>query len=111
MVLRDFIREAVGKDPIVSAKNTHLIDVVIARNEQKTFVHLINNGGRHSSPNPTIFDEIVPLCGLELEIQAEKEPKRICVRPSGKELTFRYENGKIFVTVDKLEIYDILEIE
>ncbi|MBO7297623.1 MAG: hypothetical protein J6U60_01090 [Clostridia bacterium] len=111
VVLRDFVRKAVGISPTVEIANSHLVDVVMSKEADKTFVHLINNGGRHSSPTPAVFDEIVPLHDLQISIASEKAPKKITLRPSGEDVPFTWVDGKIKLALKKLPIYEILEIK
>ncbi len=111
IVLRDLIRDAIGIPPTVEVCNTHLVDVVITKDEKKQYVHLINNGGRHSSPTPTLFDEIPPFYDLKISIESDCEPNKVVAQPEGINVPFAYENGKIQVILKKLEIHTILEIE
>jgi len=111
VVLRDFLKEAVHVSPMAEIRNTHLVDVVITKDEDKKYIHIINNGGRHSSPTPTLFDEIPPLYDLQISIECEQKPQAVLAQPEGVEIPFTYANGKIQLQLKKLEIYTILEIE
>lgn len=111
IVIRDFMRLAVGEEPLVQPIGTHLVDVAVSQDEGKKYIHLINNGGRHSSTVPTVYDEIVPFCNLTVKIKCDKKPAKITLQPLGKSLDFEYKDGAVFVTLDKLHIYEILQIE
>ncbi len=111
IVLRDLIKVAIGISPTVEISNTHLVDVVLSKDAKKKYVHLINNGGRHSSPIPTIFDEIPPLYDLAISIESDCAPKQIVVQPEGVKIPFTFQNGRIHFVLKKLEIHTILEIE
>ena len=111
MVLRDFVKEALNQPSMVEIANTHLVDVVLTKYNAKRYVHLINNAGGHASPSPTIFDEIPPLYNLDISIECNFAPKKCTAQPDGVDIPFTYENGKIRLRLEKLEIYTILEIE
>ena len=113
IALRNLMREAVQDEPIVQIMNTKLVDVALSEEDDgsKKYVHLINNGGIHSSSNPQVFDEVQPLYYLDLKIAWKNAPKKVVLQPSGTELPFVYEDGHIRLTVEKLHIYEILQIE
>lgn len=111
IVIRDFTRLAVDEAPIVQPIGTHLVDVIISKDENKKYIHLINDGGRHNAPVPMVYDEIVPICDLTLKIKCDKKPAKITLQPSSKVLDFDYADGTVSVTVDKLHIYEILQVE
>lgn len=58
-----------------------------------------------------VYDEIVPICDLTLKIKCDKKPAKITLQPSSKVLDFDYADSTVSVTVDKLHIYEILQVE
>ena len=113
VVIRELLRYAIGEESVVQIKGTKLVDIVLSEEDDrsKRYVHLINNGGRHSSPIPQVFDEVQPLYGLEMRIAVKAPPKKVVLQPSEEELPFFYENGYVRLTLPKLHIYEILQIE
>lgn len=38
-------------------------------------------------------------------------PNKTVLQPENKEIPFRYENGEVIITLDKVEIYNIIEVK
>jgi len=52
-----------------------------------------------------------PLGPAEYTIRQQPQPAKVTLQPANEALPFKYEDGKILVTVPKVEIYDILLVE
>jgi hypothetical protein len=49
--------------------------------------------------------------GLRVSVRLPKKPRSIVLQPSGERLDFTYSDGKASFTLERLEIYDIVEIK
>ena len=47
---------------------------------------------------------------LRISVRLPRKPRRIVRQPSGERLDFTYTDGKASFTLERLEIYDIVEI-
>ena len=87
------------------------MDVVIAEEQDKTYINLINMNGGHCHTKPMIYDDITPITNLSITFESAKKPNKITMQPQNKEIAFSYENGKVSCVVDSLEIHSILVVE
>ncbi len=112
-VSRDFLTGLVKTlfpKPIVVMNGSHSVDISIGRKNNKLMINLVNSAGPHANEKINVFDDLPAVGPLSLTISSPK-PRQVLLQPANKSLKYRYENGKIQLTLPKLEIYDIIEIE
>ncbi len=112
-VSRDFLTGLVNSlfpTPLVVMTGSHSVDVSIGRKNNKLMINLVNSAGPHANEKINVFDDLPAVGPLSLTISSPK-PRQVLLQPTNKSLKYRYENGKIQLTLPKLEIYDIIEIE
>jgi hypothetical protein len=57
-------------------------------------------------------DYIPPVLDIELELSLPMEANKLILQPEGRELSFTYEgDGKISVSVPRVDIHSIIEIK
>jgi len=98
-------------EPMVEVKGSRYVDVTLNRIDGKLALNLVNTSGPHDNENILVFDEILPVGPLTVSIKTAVQPKRITLEPIGRELDYRYENGKIFLILPSLEIHEIILVE
>ena len=96
-------------EPMVEVLSSPYVDVALRRLNGKLQVHLVNTSGDHR--HEPIFETIDPVKDIEVTLRLPEKPTRIVCQPEGKELRFRYKNGKAVFKLPALEIYSIIEIE
>ncbi len=109
--LKEFIRRAVKVAPTVRIENSSFVDVVIAEEQNKTFINLVNLNGGHCHTKPMIYDDITPINNLVVTFESAKKPSKITMQPENKEIEFTYKDGKVTCVVDSLEIHTVLVVE
>lgn len=112
--LRDFIASLARPllpRPVVEVSGSHLVHVVLNRQNNKLAINLINTGGRHADPQVFTYDEVPPLTSLTVRLRTDKKPKRIVQQPENKPLPVRYAGGVATVTVPQLDIHSVLVVE
>lgn len=57
------------------------------------------------------YDEVDTIRNLKVGIRLPQRPRLITLQPAGRVLPFQYRNGMAVVRVDKLPVYDILEVK
>ena len=72
-------------------------------------VHLVNTSGDHR--HAPILESIDPVKEIEVSLRLPEKPSRIVCQPEGKDLKFKYKDGKATFKLPSLEIYDIIEVE
>ena len=95
-------------DPVVEVAGSPWVDVTASTKEGKFLVHLVNTSGDHA--HQMKIPSIDPVGPLEVSIRCPEKPRKILLQPEGKACRFRYRNGKATLTLDRLDIYEILEV-
>jgi hypothetical protein len=113
-VLRDYSNSLIRElfpDPTVEVKGSHYVDVTLNRVGSKLIVNLVNACGPHDNDNVLVYDEIPGIGPLDISIRYPSKPMKVMLQPENKALKFKYEQGKISCTVDKLKIHDMIVVE
>ncbi len=113
-VLRDWLVSlvrAAGHQPLVEITGSHLVDVTVMRKQGDLLINLINMGGPHADDRAYVFDEIPPLGPLTITLTLPRRPQRIMLRPGRRSLPFRWRKGRAVVTLDRLEVHAIVQVE
>lgn len=111
---RDFLGGLVEKlfpAPMVKLKGSHYVDVSINTLDDTLLIHLINTSGPHGNNKIYVFDEILSVGPVTLEIKLDSKPKSVTLQPENKNMPVNYNDGILNVVLDRLEIYDILVIK
>ena len=95
-------------EPMVEVASSPYVDVSLRTLNGKLQVHLVNTSGDHR--NAPIIETIDPVQKLEVMVRCPEKPSKIVCQPDGKELKFKYKNGKAIFKIPSLEIYDIVEL-
>ncbi len=110
-VVRDFISDAVtslAPERRVEVTGSHLVHVALNEKNGRTYINLINIAGEHTNKAAIGYDQVPALSNLKISIQGKHE--KIRLQPEGMDLPVQFVNGKTIVTVPKVEIHSILEI-
>lgn len=109
----DFLDEVVQQvfpDPVVSIEGSGFVHVNVNRNQNNTYVHIMNTAGEHDNANVGQIDKIPPLYDLSLGLILPEKPRKIILQPENNALDFHWKDGKAFMKISKLEIYSIIEV-
>jgi hypothetical protein len=112
--LRDFmasLMQPLLPRPLVTVNGSHLVHIVLNRQNNRLAVNLINTGGRHADPQVFTYDEVPPLTNLTVRLRIDRKPKRIVQQPENRSLPVRYADGVATVTVPQLTLHSILVVE
>ncbi|MBO7618879.1 MAG: hypothetical protein J6T06_00095 [Victivallales bacterium] len=75
-------------------------------------MNLINLAGEHNVANVRSYDEIPPIGPLTVTIAPSIPVKKIIQTPENKELAItRHSDGSVNVTIERLEIHTVLQIQ
>lgn len=100
-------------DPIVSLKKCcGRLEISVTEKDGRMFIQLVNAGGTHADMSYATDDYIPPVLDIELELSLPTKVSKLILQPEGTELSFEYEtNGKISVSVSRVDIHSIIEIK
>ncbi len=96
--------------PIVRADSLGLLEIVLAEKNGTRFVHMINANGLHAGRIAATESFIPPVLDVTLSVACPQKPRALVLQPEGRNLPFTYENGCVKVFVDRVALYDIIEI-
>ncbi|MBL7699271.1 MAG: alpha-L-fucosidase [Chitinophagaceae bacterium] len=82
----------------------------VTRKSGNLYIHLINTNGPHNNPNVLVYEDVLPVKNVTLEINLPVKPTTIRLQPGNQKVPFVYKDGKASVTLPEVPIYSILEI-
>ena len=86
------------------------VTISLGQKNGKHLIHLVNMNGEGRSPRQECFEEITPIHNFRVDYSVEKKPVLVRNLPDGQELPFDYADGKLTVTLPKLDIHCCIEI-
>lgn len=113
-VARDFIAGLVREmfpDPIVTVSGSHQVDVTLNRINGSLAVNLVNTAGPHQDERVNVFDDIPPVGPLKVTIAVPEKPQQLYLEPGHRAVNYNYQNGRITLAIERLELHDIILCE
>jgi hypothetical protein len=77
----------------------------------KLCVNLTNMGGQAFSAVDKTFDEISPLCDIEVEIAFDRPPSVVYIEPGHIKPEYKYEDGRIKLGINRLAVHCVITVE
>ena len=99
-------------DPIVRVDSVcGRLEIVALKKEGRMMIQLVNAGGTHADPSSATDDYIPPVLDVKLSVSLHKAPKKLVLRPEGRELPFVWNGDEtVSVCIDRVDIHSILEV-
>ncbi len=97
-------------EPLVTVENARgLVEIVCLEKEGKLLVQLVNANGNHRDPTMAT-EEFIP-AAEDIKLSLKKDSvEKIVLQPEGKEIPFEQKDGKIVLTIPRVEIHNIAEV-
>lgn len=111
---RDLMRKITDNlyTPMVKVESAlGLIEIVPLMKDGKKMIQLINGGGSHTDTRAATYDFIPPVLDIKLSIALDKAPLALTLQPEGKKLDFEYKNGRTHITIDRVDIHSVIEVD
>ena len=86
-------------------------EIVCLEKDGKLMLQIINANGSHADPTSMSEDVIPPLVDLEMSVMTENKNAKATLLPANRPLDCRYESGRIYFTVDRVDIHSIVKID
>ena len=86
------------------------VTVSLGQKNGKHLIHLVNMNGEGRSARQECFEEITPIYNFRIEYCLDRKPVSVRGLPDGKDLPFEYSDGKLTVTLPKLDIHSCIEV-
>ena len=97
--------------PLVKVeKAVGMVEMVALNKNDHLCIQLINGNGNHASTAAATEDFLPPALDITLTIRTAKKPEALLLQPAGRALDFTWGNGIATVTVDRVDIHDIVEV-
>lgn len=106
--LRDLLKNVAGIPTVEGRPFTPMVEVTagVARDRSRMLVQLVNNTGHFG----TSYLDPVPVCEIELSVPCPHRPERVESQLSGEALPFAWADGRLSLTVPRLEHFEGLKI-
>ena len=107
------LEDELGYQPTVRVTGSHFAELCVAKKDDgMLLINLINLAGEHNVANVRSYDEIPPIGPLTVTIAPSISVQKIIQIPENKELALqRHSDGSVSVTVERLEIHTVLQIQ
>lgn len=86
------------------------LEIVCLNKDGKLMIQLINGGGTHADPTTATDDRIFPALDIKLSIALDKRPSALILQPEAKPLDFEWRDGRAYVSIDRIDIHSIIEV-
>jgi hypothetical protein len=103
--LTDLVRQ-MFPNPVVEVTGSNDVDVSVAQKAGQLLVNLVNTSGPHRTQ--AIIESIPSVGPLSVSIRHASKPTKITLEPSGRNLAFEYQNGKVVLTVPEIAIHEVI---
>jgi len=104
---------AAGCPPPVWARAPHTVEMTAWRDEQarRTVIHLVNRTGAGlPSAEAGVMHEVIPVWGIEVYLDARYAGAVVKSQPSGRVLAARRDNRGLTIRIERLDVWEVLEI-
>jgi len=83
---------------------------IVYKKNGNILCHLLYANTMKRGDGIEVIEDIVTLSSVKTTIKCDKKPEIVVERPTGKPLSFTYENGVVSFEVNNFHCYDIVEI-
>ena len=87
-----------------------LLELVCLEKEGRLMLQLINANGNHHDAGTQTEDFLPPCLNIWLAIAAPAKPTALILQPEGRSLPFTYEGGEARVSIDRVDIHEVIEV-
>ncbi len=103
----------IGSDRLVYADIPDRAVVTLTRQEkeERSILHLLFAHTTVRGENTEVIEDTVPLYDVECKVKCDKKPSKVTLVPSGKELSFRYDDAYAEFVVPKVNIHQMVSID
>ena len=98
-------------EPIVELTGSPTVDVTVMTKQGQLMVNLVNTAGPHGDPGVFTFDHVPPVGPLEVSIRRDHRPQDVMLQPGARKVDYRYTDGRIHLTIDRLELHDVIVVD
>ncbi len=86
------------------------VDLVCLKKNDRIMLQLMNGNGNHNNIICDTEDFIPPVLDVKISIAISKPPKEIILQPQGEKLDYTIKDGRVYLTVKRIDMHNIVEI-
>ena len=86
------------------------LEIVCLEKDDKIYLQLVNANGNHSNPNYVVEDHIPPVIDARISVKTSNPNAQVVLQPCNKKLECEYRDGRLYFTVDRIDIHSVAEI-
>lgn len=102
--------ESLQPDFLVQVDGCETVDVSIRKTQDgKLAVHLVNTSGDHT--NAGIIESIDPIGPMTVTVRTGTRPKNVSLVPSEPVAHWEFDDGRVVIRVDQVQVHEILVFE
>jgi hypothetical protein len=100
-------------EPLIRIEAPSSTEVSVMRQEEqgRTIVHLLHYVPERRTAKLDIVEDITPLFQIPLSIAMPEVPRRVYIAPSREEVPFKFESGRVAVTVPEIRGHQMVVFE
>ncbi len=99
-------------DPLVRIESVEgILEIVALDVDGELMVQLLNMSGDHNNPRNVTNTRIPPLENIRISVRMDSAPNQVILQPDGKELPFEYHDGRVYFTVDRVDIHSVIQFK
>jgi hypothetical protein len=99
-------------EPLIrsNAPSTALVSVNAQEHHHRWIVHLLHYIPERRNDLIDIIEDVIPLYKIEVSVKVGQAVKKVTCVPTGEELDFRLDNGRVVFIVPKIEGHQMVEL-
>lgn len=112
--LRDYFKNQMDRffpQRLVTVTGSMYVDLTVMHKQDQLMINLVNSAGPHSDPNVRSYSEVPAIGPLQVSIALERAPQCVTLEPEGQALDFEYRDGRVWLTLDRLDLHAILVVD
>jgi hypothetical protein len=98
-------------DPLLRVTGPTSLEATVMAQDGRSIVHLLQYVPERRTPTLDIVEDIVPLYDVPISLKLPKAPKAVYLAPEKQAVEFRYQNGRVDVTVPKVNGHAMVVFE
>jgi hypothetical protein len=110
-IVANLLNESIPQ-PLVRLESPAWLEVALARQGQRTLVHLVNpHSNRPVDGNIVCAEQVLPVRDAVVRLARASAPARVHLEPGGAQPRWSYSNGALTVRVPEVRIHTAIVVE
>jgi len=99
-------------DPLARVEGADgAVELVCLEKAGRLLLQLVNAGGQHTDEHYVCGGRVPPAENVRISVRCDAPPTEIVLQPEGQNLDFQYRDGRVWFTVERLDIHSVAEFK